>query len=247
MSIWMDESAGERVDEPLAVELDEADMCTDDLLAPIGAGEQWTPEQGYPDSSLSVRVWVDENLRLTKVRISNRWRDRAKGTSLSSMFDEAFLLANATIGSSTPPVTATSGPGQVAPTLSWQSLDEILAETVRLNQEATRLDALPSDEVVPNRWIGNRVEGLSTNQMVAVLLSIHGRTERIAFSEQWLRQARVAEVCEAVMEAHRSAYAQFVPPVFQPGDRQRLADRFGRLQEQSMALMGAQTPRGGPR
>lgn len=247
MSIWMDESAGGPVNEPLAVELDEAETGTHDLLAAVGAGEQWTPDQGYPDSSLSVRIWVDDSLRLTKVRISNRWRDRAKGTSLSSMFDEAFLLANATIGSSTSPIAAVSEQDRATPTLSWQSLDEILAETVRLNQEAARLDALPYDEVVPNRWIGNRVEGLSSNQMVAVLLSIHGRTERIAFSEQWLRQARVAEVCEAVMEAHRSAYAQFVPPVFEPGDRQRLADRFGTLQEQSMALMGAQTPRGGSR
>ena len=246
MSIWMGESADDRVDEPLA-DIDEADPGTDDLLAPVGAGEQWTPEQGYPDSSLSVRIWVDENLRLTKVRISNRWRDRAKGTSLSSMFDEAFLFANASIGSSTSPVTAPASPDQASATLTWQSLDEILAETVRLNQEAARLDALPYAEVVPNRWVGNRVEGLSANQMVAVLLSIHGRTERIAFSEPWLRQARVAEVCEAVMEAHRSAYAQFVPPVFEPGDRQRLADRFGRLREQSQALLAAQPPREGSR
>jgi hypothetical protein len=30
-------------------------------------------------------IWVDDDKRLTKVRISNRWRDRARGTSLSSM------------------------------------------------------------------------------------------------------------------------------------------------------------------
>jgi hypothetical protein len=247
MSIWMDESAGDRVDEPLTAEVDEADTAADDLLAPIGAGEQWTPEQGYPDSSLSVRIWVDENLRLTKVRISNRWRDRAKGTSLSSMFDEAFLLANATIGSSAPPVTATTEPFEGSATLSWESLDEVLAETVRLNEESARLDALPYHEVAANRWLGNRVEGLSSNQMVAVLLSLHGHSERIAFSEQWLRQARVSEVCESVMEAHRSAYAQFVPPVFEPGDRQRLADRYSRLAERSKALMGDQAPQGGSR
>ena len=34
MSIWMDESAGDRVDEPLTVEVDEADTDGDDLLAP---------------------------------------------------------------------------------------------------------------------------------------------------------------------------------------------------------------------
>jgi hypothetical protein len=164
------------------------------------------------------------------------------------MFDEAFLLANATIGSSAPPVTATAEPVEgTAATLSWESLDEVLAETVRLNQESARLDALPYHEVTPNRWLGNRVEGLSSNQMVAVLLSIHGHTEKIAFSEQWLRQARVSEVCESVMEAHRNAYAQFVPPVFEPGDRQRLADRYSRLAERSRTLLGDQAPRGGSR
>jgi hypothetical protein len=58
----------------------------------------------------------------------------------------------------------------------------------------------------------------------------------------------VAEVCDAVLEAHRAAYAQFVPPVFEPGDRQRLADRYARLQNQSMALLAARpNPQGGSR
>lgn len=245
MSTWMDESVGDGYEMSAP---DDAETATDELLAPIGAGEQWTPEQGYPDSSLSVRIWVDDDKRLTKVRISNRWRDRAKGTSLSSMFDEAFLLANATLASSAPPRSAASAQAGQAPALSWDSLDAILAESARLDQEAARLDALPPEQVVPNRWLGSQVEGLSANQMVAVLLSIHGRTERVVFSEQWLRQARVSEVCEAVMEAHRQAYARFVPPVFEAGDHQRLADAYARLQDQSMALLGGRpAQQGGPR
>ncbi len=245
MSTWMDESMSDGYE---ATEPAESEAATDELLAPIGAGEQWTAEQGYPDSSLSVRIWVDDDKRLTKVRISNRWRDRAKGTSLSSMFDEAFLLANATLASSTPPQFGADAPAGQGAALSWDSLDAILSESAQLDQEAARLDALPPDQVVPNRWQGNQVEGLSANQMVAVLLSIHGRTERVVFSEQWLRQARVSEVCEAVMEAHRQAYARFVPPVFEAGDHQRLADRYARLQDQSMALLGARpAQQGGPR
>jgi hypothetical protein len=248
MSMWTDESVGDGPADRMTTTDDGDAMAPDDLLAPTGAGEEWTPDQGYPDSSLSVRIWVDDDKRLTKVRISNRWRDRARGTSLSSMFDEAFLLANATLGSSTPPVGDVPDDGGPADALSWDSLDAILAETTRLTKEAAALDQLPPDEVIPNRWVGSPVEGHSANQMVAVRLSIHGRTEKVAFSDQWLRQARVAEVCDAVLEAHRDAYAQFVPPVFEPGDRQRLADAYARLQNQSMALLAAPpAPQGGPR
>lgn len=239
MSTWTDDSASDGPIDPIGLSEDGDALAPDDLLVPMGAGEEWTPDQGYPDSSLSVRIWVDDDKRLTKVRISNRWRERAKGTSLSSMFDEAFLLANATLGSATPPMSGVPDDGSTSDPLSWDSLDAILAETTRLAAQAAALDRLPPDEVTPNRWVGAPVEAHSANQMVAVRLSIHGRTEKVAFSEQWLRQARVAEVCDAVLEAHRAAYAQFVPPVFEPGDRQRLADAYARLQYQSMALIAA--------
>jgi hypothetical protein len=241
MSMWTDESSGgDGPPDQFATMDDDSDLLApDELLVPTGAGEEWTPDQGYPDSSLSVRIWVDDDKRLTKVRISNRWRDRARGTSLSSMFDEAFLLANATVGASVPLLGDIAGDGDAAAALSWDSLDAILAESSRLAAEAAALDELPADVVVPNRWVGAPVEACSHNQMVAVRLSLHGRTEKVAFSEQWLRQARVAEVCDAVLEAHRAAYALFVPPAFERGDRQRLADAYARLQNQSMALLAA--------
>ena len=249
MSMWTQQPSGDGLTDQLTTTgEDESDLGTDDLLVPTGAGEEWAPDQGYPDSSLSVRIWVDDDKRLTKVRISNRWRDRARGTSLSSMFDEAFLLANATLGSSVPPGDDVREGGDSEGALSWDSLDAILAETARLDEEAALLDQRPPEQVVPNRWVGAPVEAYSANHMVGVRLSSHGRTEKVAFSEQWLRQARVAEVCDAVLEAHRAAYAQFVPPVFEPGDRQRLAERYARLQNQSMALLAARpTPQGGSR
>jgi hypothetical protein len=73
--------------------------------------------------------------------------------------------------------------------------------------------------------------------MVAVRLSLHGRVEKVAFSDAWLNQSRVSEVCAAVMEAQAAALARFVPPVYEPGDRERLADRFRRLEERSAALL----------
>ena len=85
MSMWIDETSGDGLTDQLPATGDDQSHPDDDLLVPTGAGEEWTPDQGYPDSSLSVRIWVDDDRRLTKVRISNRWRDRARGTSLSSM------------------------------------------------------------------------------------------------------------------------------------------------------------------
>lgn len=152
MSIWMDESAGHCVDEPLAVEIDEVDTGADDLLAPVGAGEQWTPEQGYPDSSLSVRIWVGDDKRLTKVRISNRWRDRAKGTTLSNMFDEAFLLANASIGSPLPAMAEGSEEPESSDWVSWDSLAALMAELDLVAQEEAALDDLPSATDAPDTF-----------------------------------------------------------------------------------------------
>ena len=157
------------------------------------------------------------------------------------MFDEAFLLANATLGSPALPFDEASDDRRPAAVLSWDSLDAILEETTRLAKDGEALDQLQPEQVVPSRWVGSSVEAYSSSQMVAVRLSLHGRTEKVAFSEQWLRQARVAEVWDAVLEAHRAAYARFVPPVFEPGDRQRLADRYARLQNQAMALISPAT------
>ena len=248
MSMWIDETSGDGLTDQLPATGDDlSDLAPDDLLVPTGAGEEWTPEQGYPDSSLSVRIWVDDDKRLTKVRISNRWRDRARGTSLSSMFDEAFLLANASIGSPLPVMEDADEPVP-SDYLSWESLDVLVAELDHVADEEAALDAVPSADVVPSRWVGQVVEGHSANQMVAVRLSIQGKVEKVTFSDAWLRQARVSEVCEAVMEAYRDGYARFVPPVYEPGDRQRLADKYRRLQNMSMALMRrGPIPQGGSR
>lgn len=207
-----------------------------DLLAPIGEGEEWTPDQGYPDSSMSVRIWVDVDKRLTKVRISNRWRERAKGTTLSNMFDEAFVLANASIGSSLPQPADVDTAPETDEWLTWESMDAIVAAIDEVMRRQEALDAAPESEV-PSRWVGNPVEGHSANQMVAVRLSLHGHLDKVAFGEEWLKQARVSEVCAAVMEAQAAALARFVPPVYEPGDRERLAGEYRRLEMRSAALL----------
>ncbi len=214
---------------------------SDDLFVPVGEGETWSPDQGYPDSSQSVRIWVDENKRLSNVHISNRWRDRAKGTSLSSMFDEAFLLATAQLADDESGVLPADLDTQPEPTstepLTWDSVDEALKRIDQLQAKMAALEAKPEAEVEPSRWVGAEVVGDSNNRMVQVSLDIHGRTKQVHFNEPWLMQSRVSEVRDCVMQAHQAAYKAFQPPTFEYGEHMRLAVEAHRLTEQTMALM----------
>lgn len=235
----MDEPPADVIDgNPLSAGL----APEDELLAAQGEGESWEPAEGYPDSTRSVRIWVDENKRLTDVQISNRWRERARGTSLSSMFDEAFLLANATLGATELPYAwEDDEPDEVgSELLSWEALDRIQERTRLLIEESARLDADPSS-VTPARWEGQGAEGQSNNRKVTVRLNRHGHTEKVIFDEHWLSGSRVSQVRDAVWQAHEAAYAAFVPPVFVLGDRERLARELGRLQRQTSALMSRGT------
>ncbi len=216
---------------------------TDDLLAPVGDGEDWTPEQGYPDSSQSVRIWVDDARRLTKVRLSNRWRERAKGTSLASMFDEAFLLASAQIGDESSALMPADLMGdstiddEPVEALSWDAVAAALSRVDELRSRMAELDAKPADQIEPSRYVGAEAVGLSDNRMVEVTLDLHGATRRITFNDPWLNQSRVTEVCDAVMQAHRAAYAAYQPPTFEIGDEMKLALEAHRLSRQTLALM----------
>lgn len=236
MSIWADDSGSDVFDPNESFgETTGSEPEDTGIEQPRPTESTWSPEDGYVDSSGSVRVWVDENRRLTKIRISNRWRERSRGTTLSSMLDEALLMAQARIGTGTPRV-AEREPDRVPP-LSWESLAELQQQSFEIAEESARLDDLPPAQVQPSRWEGALVEGTSSNRMVKARLSLFGLTEQVTFDPAWLRDSRVSQVCESVMEAHRDAYANFREPVFQPGDRERLAARSERVQSSLMAMM----------
>lgn len=258
MSMWLDPPDGDAEDgigAGLGLRYPAADGDVTDLedaFAPVGDGEPWTPDQGYPDSSQSVRIWVDGNKRLTNVHVSNRWRERAKGTSLSSMLDEAFLLANAQVADAglvdveggEAPADLDDGPTvEASEPLTWDAVYEALHRVDELQTRVAAVEAKPEDQIEPSRWLGTEAVGTSHNRMVQVTLDIHGLTQQVVFNEPWLLQSRVSEVRDAVLQAHEAAYAAFVPPTFQPGEHSRLADDAGRLTQQAMALMRQGEPR----
>lgn len=247
MSMWSDQAESDVWDPGFETPDSIGDFVDRDLEAPVPGEDDpglegpvfgdggWSPEDGYPDSTGSVRIWVDDDRRVTKVRVSNRWRERSRGTTLSSMFDEAFLLAFSRVGFGTEPDQST--PAVDAPKLSGQALAELQQQSFELAEESARLDALPESEVRPSRWEGAAVVGTSENQLVTVRLTLFGYTERVVFDDAWLAQSRVSQICDAVMEAHQDAYSRFVPPVYEPGEREELAFRMDRVSATLMAMM----------
>ncbi len=231
MSMWSDEDSAELFAPTEGSDLPLGELGLDRLpSAPSG----WTPADGFPDSTGSVRVWVDETRRLTNVVVSNRWRERSKGTTLASMFDEAFLLAQARLG--VPAPVEPAQPSRVPP-LSWDSLAEMRLRSFEIDEERARLDSLPKSELRVSRWVGEPVEGDSSNQMVVVRLNIFGLTEQVRFDEDWVASSRVAQVCEGVMEAHQDAYSRYVPASYELGDRDRLSHRSRELSTTLLAMV----------
>lgn len=236
MSIWSDESGSDAFDPNESFgEGSEYEPEESGIEQPQPTASTWTPADGYNDSTGCVRIWVDDNRRLTKILISNRWRERSRGTSLSSMLDEVFLMAQARIAVGAQ--FAHEPEPERVPPLSWEALAELQQQSFEIAEESARLDALPPDQVQENRWEGTKVEGVSSNRMVRARLNIFGLTEQVTFDSAWLNQSRVSQVCESVMEAHRDAYARYREPVFQPGDREQLAARSDRVQASLMAMM----------
>lgn len=242
MSVWSDDS-GDDIFDPSAPFQSAPAPSTDGVepapeVADIDPNVPWSPAQGYPDSTGSVRVWLDENRRLTQVRVSNAWRDRARGTTLSSMFDEAFLLAQAQAGQAVdPPKDPMADLPATKTTLSWDSLEALNERAERLDEEYERIDRLPEDQIKQSAWVGTPVEGSSENRMVTVRLNLYGLTEQVVFEETWLKGSRVSQVIDGVMEAHQAAYAAFVPPQFELGDRERLAVQAANVRDEAMAVI----------
>lgn len=200
--------------------------------------EEWEHAQGFPCTRRAIRIWVDEDTRrLTRVRLSTRWRERTAGRQLSDSFTEAFFLANARVGNNLP----------VAPSLqpepssdldhTWENFQDLQDRAAELMERSDELAARPPHEV---RWAdlsGNRATAVSSNGHVRVTLGLGGLTETVEFSTTWLQKARSSEIADAVMSAHHKAYERYVPPVFIPGEHEELAAELAQVQADMQAMM----------
>lgn len=228
-------------------------VMEDDFLAPAGyePGEtdadpevepdeqEWEHAQGFPCTRRAVRIWVDEETRrLTRVRLSTRWRERIAGRQLADSFTEAFFLANAHVGNSLPSAPVPQPEPSAELEFTWENFQDLQERAAELMERSDELARRAPNEV---RWAdlrGNRATGLSNNGHVRVTLGLGGLTEAVELSSTWLQKARISEIADAVMGAHQKAYQNYVPPVFVPGEHEELAAELAQVQADMQAMMG---------
>src|SRR5699024_8238868 len=79
---------------------------------------------------------------------------------------------------------------------------------------------------------GGDNRGAGANGKVTVRLGKGARTTAITIDEEWAKQTRVSQLCDAIQEAHDNAYATFQEPVFEPGEYGRLGIEMATLDEE---------------
>lgn len=227
-------------------------VLDDEFLAPVdydpesqdedseveASDDEWEHAQGFPCTRRAVRIWVDEETRrLTRVRLSTRWRERTAGRQLADSFTEAFFLANARVGNNLPSAVLPTPEPSPDLQFSWENFQDLQERAAELMERSDELAQRPPHEV---RWAdlsGNRVSALSSNGHVRVTLGLGGLTETVEFSTTWLQKARITEIADSVMSAHHKAYERYVPPVFIPGEHEELAAELAQVQADMQAMM----------
>lgn len=179
------------------------------------------------DPTGAIHVWVDDDRRLLHVRLSNRWRDRL---GKDATLDQAVLgvirraQARVTPGLDVPRATE----DVVAMARNDSSLDYLLERSMLLRDRRRKLQAKPVDEVRRRTVAGQRPTGHNGGQQVSVTIDVYANTHAITLDPEWLSSARTADLGAALVEAHEAAYAQWAPPVVEPGEYEELA-REGEL------------------
>ena len=192
----------------------------------------WTAEAGFTDPSSSVRVWVDEEQIISKVRISPSWRERVGSGGLEQAFGLCFLQINNYFREPSP-ATSMEGDDRFAK-MPLRSSD--MVAIIRRNDEIrSHLKTLGPE--AQGNWKGSPSVGVTPDKSVALTLDLHGKLARIEFNSAWLEQARVRQISNAVVRAHREARALFVPPTYEEGERDRLTAEMVDNRKELLAMM----------
>ncbi|WP_297749865.1 hypothetical protein [uncultured Tessaracoccus sp.] len=222
--------------DPLAPMLAGEEACADsESLGSFGPGDEDDPlelgdvdDGGFGDGI--VRIWVDDDGRLEKVRVSPYWFKKLQGSdTLAGSFNQAFQVAGMRLAS----------PKEAELPDFDEELGELPEPTfenlriVRLMiEENSRLIAAAAEEAaqlpaVPQRRLTGRHEG------AIVVLDADGRPDEVRFDEAWLDEVQVGPLANAVMRAANKAYAQRVPS--EPDPRFVALDDYQHRQELLLA------------
>lgn len=137
-----------------------------------------------------IRAWFDDEGRLARFTITNRWRERLLGRDLGEEITAVLRQPRSTAAAVTAPEPT---PAALPTELSREWLDQLYEESTRDQERA----ADPAQEQC--------VTGRSRSQLLRVELDRDGRARSVRIDPTWLSRCRVGDLCEAVIEAHQSA------------------------------------------
>lgn len=208
-------------------DLDPTVALVGEIEEPVDEHPEAAEATGDPvaDETESVKVWVDDDGRVAKIYLSNRWRERAK-EPLVDRFRQAVYTAQARVSTPVPlPSSALPGraPGAEAP------LDTVVRRLMELREKRRELTKKPTDQVRRAEWTGTVGRGQAADGKVEVVLDREQLTAELLIDEQWAQTARTEQITSAVLQAHHAAYAAHVPGEFIPGE-------FGELAQEAAAL-----------
>lgn len=187
-------------------ELDPAAVHVGNDTPTYDASEQGDPlardlGRGFIDHTGTVRVWVDDDARLIRVRVTPRSRLHADGLAAATL--EALSIAQARMVTQSwlPQVRIEPKPLTEPP--SREALERRAARIFELAREM--------ETHRPPRFVGGGGEGSGGRGRVRVVLDQLGNTSSVSFDETWLSTATPAGIASALLEAHQQAYAHYTP------------------------------------
>lgn len=181
---------------------------------------------GFGGGDGIVRIWFDDEGRLSRVRVSPVWFKKLQGdATLESAFHQAFRMASMGVASTDVPQ-----PDEIDPAVFGElpppTLENTRAYLAMINEHLTQWRGAVERAEAEPLAAGRRVTGRVTG--VALTLDEHGHPHTITFDQRWLDDAQVGPIINAVMAAADKAYAQYVPspnPVLDELERHRAEHR----------------------
>ena len=204
----------------------EAQTIVDDALDDEGDG-------GIGGGNGIVRIWVEDDGRMSKVRVSPVWFQKlGPGRTLEQAFQEAFSKARMRVAEqgaveSTPIDEADFGE---IPPLTPENISLYVR---MMNDHRKRWLALVEESAKEPPAPAPTFRGKSAG--VIVTLANSGFPSKVEFNEKWLDEAQVGSICINVSAAATKAYEQFERYVPEANERDEAMRTMEAEQEYMMA------------
>ncbi|MGJ6981451.1 hypothetical protein ACSDQ9_13135 [Aestuariimicrobium soli] len=200
-------------------------------------------DKPFADPLGMVRVWIDADRAITKVRMSPNWRDRlpsSAGTGAEAL-TRAFSAAFVSINNVDRTETHTDGRvnldgAEAEPATRPIAWDDLARLQRRSDQVMQRFDQLDDSEG-HGVWHAEQAVGRAGGDKVVVTMDHTGRYLGITFDGAWLEGARVREVTTAVTAAAAEAKARVRPGTYEPGERDELFEELSSIRTEMKSLM----------